>query len=105
LDAAPLGALIVREDATPDIEDATNAYRVITTQSVFDAKTLDEWQRTGVNYFVVGKLRDSFYRRNATLYPRIVENYAALDEAAILQAQFLPGATVAGPPVWIYRLP
>ncbi len=105
LNAAPPGALIVREDATPDIEDATEAYRVITTQSAFEAKTLEEWQKTRVNYFVVGKLRDSFYRFNATLYPRIVENYAALDETAILQAEFLPSANVAGSPVWIYRLP
>ncbi|MCL4486521.1 MAG: glycosyltransferase family 39 protein [Chloroflexi bacterium] len=104
LDNVPRGASIIREDSTPDIEDATNDYRVTVSQSAFETKTLTDWRRAGVEYILVGRLRDTFYRPNASSYPGIVANYADLDSSAGLAAQFKPGANVAGPPIWIYRL-
>lgn len=99
------GSTIVREYSTPDIESGTETYRVIVTQSAFEEHTLDEWQRKGVQYIMIGKLRDSYYRPNASYYGQIVDNYSALDKIGILQVEFQADSHTVGSPIWIYRLP
>ncbi len=97
-------SIIVRETNTPDVEDASVKFRVITANSAFERKSFDEWQRDGLRFVLVGTIRE-WYRVHADIYPTVALNYDLLETRAQLMQAFIANASSAGPPVWIYQMP
>lgn len=101
----PSGSILLLEDKTPDLENVTEAYETIRVVSAFTERTVVDWQRQGVQYLVIGPMRD-WYTTQAELYPQIAEQYGQLDEVGRIVATFhaQPGFS-QGPTILVYRLP
>lgn len=103
-DNATPNVTIVRESNTPDIENASQQFRVKAVTSAFEKKSFVDWQSEGVRYFMIGTV-SSWYRANASAYPDIARNYDLLDSRAYLIQSFAADESSSGPPIWIYQLP
>ncbi|HUS17387.1 MAG TPA: hypothetical protein VM536_20520, partial [Chloroflexia bacterium] len=104
LEHAATGAIVVRENNTPDLEHASTPFTVFPTQSAFESRSLAAWQEAGVQFIVVGSLRD-WYLAHPSIDPRVTTSYQALERTATLAQSFAATEAVTGPHVWIYRLP
>ncbi len=98
-----LGAVVVRENETPDLEDTPLDLKTIFAQGAFETKTLAEWKREGVQYILVGPIRN-WYTEHANLYPREAQGYAELEQQGQLIKTFEAGSGASGPTIWIYKI-
>lgn len=98
------GAIIVREFDAPDLEVTDAPYQTIATSGAFETKSLEDWQSAGVDFILVGSMRE-WYRARADLYPQINGNYVALEQRARLAKEIDASAASHGSTIRIYQLP